>query len=448
MARKGHRLPNVVFFGIDSIRADRMSCYGHHRLTTPHIDNLADQGVLFENNYSPNIPTPPGYIPMLTGMDVFSTQVVSLHHKDPLDEKILTLPQILREFGYTLTCIGFGPGLYRGFDKYADYRAWMAWEDRPGDKAGKLNEVAIPELDRLNATGKPFLLFLRHMDPHSPYLPPPPFDRMFYSGNECDPNNKSMEPVFAFKPFAEFFKSWMPPGITDIEFVKASYDGALAYMDACIQQILTRLDELGIADNTIVVLNGDHGETLDEHECYFDHHGLYEPTLYVPLIIRYPGHLPEGVRVPGHTQHIDLVPTLMELIGMQPKPKIKFDGKSQIPLLTGERATNWTEYYITECTWMRKHGWRTTEWKFFEALEPDFHNKPPVELYNLVEDPLELNNLAEKEPGLVKELRRRMNAWIKKRMRQTKKGNPIHDYHIGLDRRIGSIATAKKLQAK
>jgi len=76
-----------------------MSAYDYHRLTTPHIDRLADEGVLFEKMFSPNIPTPPGYIPMLTGRDLFSTQVVSLHHKDPLDPAIPTLPEILRISG-------------------------------------------------------------------------------------------------------------------------------------------------------------------------------------------------------------------------------------------------------------------------------------------------------------------------------------------------------------
>lgn len=448
MPRRTHRPPNILFFGIDSIRADRMSSYGYHRQTTPHIDALADEGVLFEDYYAPNIPTPPAYCPMTTGMDLFNSQVVALGHKGEFTKDVKTLPEILREFGYTSTSVGYGIVCGRGFDKDLGYKAWMSWEERPGLKAGNLNDVTLPELDRLAKQKKPWLLFLRHMDPHSPYLPPHPFDRLFYTGDECDPKNKTMKPVFAFKPFADFFKSWMPPGITDIEYVKAQYDGALAYMDACIQQLINRLDELDLAEDTIVVVTGDHGETLDEHDCYFDHHGLYEPTLHVPLIIRYPSRLPGGLRVPGYSKHEDLMPTLLELMDLEPKPRIKFDGTSLIPLMTGERSTNYTELYVTECTWMRKHGIRTTEWKFFEALEPDFHNKPSVELYNLVEDPLELNNLAAKEQGLVKEFRRRMNAFIEKRERETGKKNPINDYQIGLERRIGSIATAQKLQAK
>ena len=83
----------------------------------------------------------------------------------------------------------------------------------------------------------------------------------------------------------------------------AQYDGAVAYMDACIQTIFNALEGHGIMDETIVILNGDHGETLYDHECWFDHHGLYDVTLHVPLIIRYPGKIPAGSRVSGYNQH-------------------------------------------------------------------------------------------------------------------------------------------------
>jgi arylsulfatase A-like enzyme len=439
------KYPNIIFFGIDSIRADHMSCYGYERQTTPNLDKLASQGVLFENYYSPIVPTTPAYTHMMTGKDVISTGVVSLHHSEPVDY-VPWIAEMLGDVGYQSVCVGFGGGFYRGFDKYLDYKAWVSYEDRPAYKANNLNDVTLPELDRMAADDQPFFLFLRHMDPHSPYLPPKPYDRMFYSGDECDPNNKSMEPVFDFEPFADFFKSWMPPGVTDKEYVNAQYDGELAYMDGAIQQLLTRVEELGIAEDTIIIVNGDHGETLDEHDCYYDHHGLYEPTLYVPLIIRWPGHLPEGAFVPGYCQHIDVVPTILELIGAD--VDAEFDGDSLVPMINGEKHTNASEFYIAECTWMRKQGWRTTEWKFFEALEPDFHDKPPVELYNLVADPLELNNLAESEPGMVIELRRRMNEWLEMRMKETGRGNPILEMEIGLDRRIGSVAKAKNLQEK
>jgi arylsulfatase A-like enzyme len=374
-----------------------------------------------------------------------------------------TLPEILKEEGYNTSCVGFtGNPSSRGFDTYLDYDQWGSWDEGRCAKAQLLNDVALPELDRLVAADEPFFLFLRHMDPHAPYLPPEPYERMFYAGDECDPSNKSMEPVLAFKPFCDFLASWMPPGITDKDYVIAQYDGAIAYMDACIQNIFTALEAHGIMDETIIVLNGDHGETLYDHECWFDHHGLYDVTLHVPLIIRYPGHIPAGKRVAGFNQHKDLVPTLMELAGIE--TGIAYDGRSLFPLINGEVASYESEFYITECTWMRKHGWRTPHWKLIIALEPDFHYKPEIELYNLVEDPEENNNVAESEPEMVALLKGRMDAWIAQREVETGKPNPMHyqgDWHghEGLGAftssqqaydtlHIGTASQAARLQAR
>jgi arylsulfatase A-like enzyme len=218
-------------------------------------------------------------------------------------------------------------------------------------------------------------------------------------------------------------------------------------MDACIQRILTRLDELGQRNNTLVVFTADHGETLYDHGCYFDHHGLYEPTLHVPLIIRYPDGRGAGTRVPGYVLHQDLAPSILEIIGRADlAEKQRMDGQSWLPLIAGERATNYQEFYITECTWMRKRGWRTGEWKLIEALEPDFHGKPPVELYNLISDPGENRNLADEEPQVVQWLKDRMIRWVENRLSETGKPDPILQYELGLEKRIGSIATAQKLQ--
>ena len=421
--------PNVLLLAIDSIRADHMSCYGYERLTTPHIDRFAQSGVLFENTFSPHIPTTPAYASMLTGRDCFGTQVVALRHQGPLRAEVPTAAEIFRGYGYNTTCVGFpGNPSSRGFDNYIEYAGWGSFAQGRSPKAQNLNDVTMPELERLNAEDKPWFVMLRHMDPHAPYLPPAPYERMFYHGDECDPNNRSMDPVLDFKPFATFYKSWMPPGITDKDYVIAQYDGAIAYMDACIQSIFEALDSMSVLDDTIIALNGDHGETLYDHELWFDHHGIFDNVLHVPLIIRYPDQVPAGTRFSGFNQHKDLLPTLLDLAGLEEQAATdgyQFDGRSLMSMVNGEVTSFDSEFYISECTWMRKHGWRTPGWKLMIALEPDFHFKPEVELFNLVEDPNEDNNLAEDRPEVVAALRERMDAWIAKREAETGFTNPM-----------------------
>jgi arylsulfatase A-like enzyme len=454
--------PNLLLLGIDSLRSDHMSLYGYGRQTTPHMDKLAKRGTAFSQTISPNIPTTPGYTTMFTGMDLFSTEVVALRHQGGLAAHNTTLAEILGKEDYNTSCVGFsGNPASRGFQKYIDFEGWGSWEQGRSHKAENLNKVGIPELQRLAGEKKPFFLFLRHMDPHSPYLPPLPYERIWYGGDELDKRNKSLDSVMRFKPFCDYFASWFPPECTDKDYIIAQYDGAVAYMDACIQNIFQSLATLGIEEETLVVIDSDHGETLYDHDCYFDHHGLYECTLRIPLVFVYPGKVPAGKMNNDIVQMKDITPTILDLMGV--KTNLKFDGRSLAPAMNGEFRAPETECYITECTWMRKHGWRTPEWKLIHALEPDFHFKPEVELYNLLKDPNEAQNLAEKEPEIVTTLEARMQAFIARREKETGRRDPIHtnlNWHgkgtgpfktsqEAYDTlHIGSPKAAKDLQAK
>jgi len=458
--------PNILLIAVDSLLSTHMGCYGYHRNTTPHIDRFARGATLFENTFSAHIPTTPAYASMFTGRDCFGTDCVALRHQGGLPGDVPTLAEILRDEGYATLNVGFPESnpAARGFERYVSYAGWGSLDQGRSHKAEALNAAFFPVLDELAAGDKPFFAMLRHMDPHSPYLPPEPFSTLFYQGDATDPAHTSMRPVWDFKPFADYFRSWIPSDVTDAEYVVAQYDGAVAYMDACIGAIFTRLEALGLAENTIVILNGDHGETLNDHECYFDHHGLYDVTLKVPLIIRAPGRLPADRRVPGYNQHKDLVPTVLELAGIGLPGDLPMEGRSLLPLVSGETPSHEPSFYITECTWMRKHGWRTPEWKLILALEPDFHSKPPVELYNLILDPGENTNVAESHPHIVAALRAEMEAHIAKRTQATGRPNPVEnqpgwhgikgtDYFTSSGQaydalHIGGPASAAKLQAQ
>ncbi|MCR4622271.1 MAG: sulfatase-like hydrolase/transferase [Clostridiales bacterium] len=451
--------PNLLFFGIDSLRRDHMSLYGYKRLTTPHIDKYVAGGIAFENCFSAHIPTTPGYANMLTGHDVFGTDVVALGQSKIVDG-VPVLAEMLRDEGYETTCIGFkGNASGRGYDNYISFSGWGPdHEDGRAHKAQNLNDVAIPELERLAAGDKPFFLFMRHMDPHSPYLSPEPFMHMFFQGDAFDPNDKRMQKVYDFKPFGDYIGSWVPKGLTNPDYVIAQYDGSVAYMDSCIQAVLEKLAALGLEEDTIVVFVSDHGETLYDHDCYFDHHGMYDPTLVVPFAVVWKNHLPAGVRIKDYMQLKDVTPTLLEIMGID--VDLPFEGRSMMPLVRGEKREAEPEFYITECTWMRKHGWRTPEWKLIVSLEPDFHFKPMVELYNLIKDPEENDNVADKYPEVVGVLKKRMEDWIAKRTAETGRPNPI-DVNFLKDGRpfktsqeayegkyIGGIEDAVKLQKK
>jgi arylsulfatase A-like enzyme len=399
---------------------------------------------------------------MFTGMDAFSMDVVALRHQGGLPKKLATLAEILGREGYATTCVGFsGNAASRGFQKYLDFSGWGSLAQGRSRKAENLNAAAQPELKRLAAGKAPFFLFLRHMDPHSPYLPPQPFERLFYDGDEFDKRNRSLKPVMAFRPFCDYFASWFPPGCTDKDYIIAQYDGALAYMDACIANLFASLQALRLEEDTLVVIDADHGETLYDHDCYFDHHGLYDCTLHIPLAFVLPGRVPAGRRFADFCHMKDITPTILDLLGI--KTRIRFDGRSLVPWMKGRERTPEPEYYITECTWMRKHGWRTPEWKLIHALEPDFHFKPEVELYNLITDPQENRNVAESEPGVVKMLEARMRAHIARREKETGRRNPIftnlnwHGKGCGPFKtaqqaydgmHIGSPGAAKGLQAR
>ena len=444
--------PNVIVIALDTQRADHLSCYGYPRLTSPHIDRFAAQGVVFEDAYSEHIPTHPGYTTLFSGKDVFSHQIVTQGGSVELDPAVRMLAQSLQEQGYfTGAADNLGRWFDRGFDAYERYR-WDQSNLKEWRKAEAVNDKFLPLIEQ--AAGKrgrkgrggkpqPFFLFAHYWDPHTPYLPPPPFSRMFYTGDETDPKNRSMDPVFGFEPFSEYFKTWMG-GVTDIRFPIAQFDAEIAYVDAALGHVFTMLDELRLADDTLVVITADHGEILDDHVGYFDHHGLYEGNVHVPLIMRLPGRVVAGKRVPGFVRLRDVAPTILEAIGLgELAPKEKMEGRSLWDLITsGRRRRSPIEaLYLTECTWMRKRAWRTREWKLIQALEPDFHNLPPLELYNLHEDPQEQHNRAEERTDVVQELLGRMELHVTRRLARTKLPDPSQTQSITL-RRIGAVKTA------
>jgi len=190
------------------------------------------------------------------------------------------------------------------------------------------------------------------------------------------------------------------------------------------------------------VVTADHGEELDEHDMWFDHHGLYDTNLSVPLLISWPGTLPSGLRATGTVRLVDILPTLLELLEI-PDPGLEyaFQGRSFAAALSGSPETGTGEtLFLSENTWMKKRGVRTREWKLITALEhPDLHGRPEVELYHLPSDPSEQHTLAGERPEVVSTLRKELDAWRRSREKATGLPDPLKEQPIAL-RRIGPAA--------
>ena len=436
---------NVILVSLDTTRADRLSCYGHFRKTSPHIDRLAEEGVLFVEHFSPHIPTFPGHTTMMTGKDLYAHQVSNQSHQPGIQPGIKMLAEILKENGYfTVAADNLGKWFARGFDHIVNY-AWDSAKPESWRKGEAVTEASLKALKTASEQDKPFFLFLHYWDPHTPYLPPAPFDRMFYTGNEKDPRNESMNELWKFEAFNRYFAEWMP-GVTDVEFPKAQYDAEIAYMDVCFSHVLTRLDELGLTRETLIVVTADHGEDLDEHEHWFDHHGLYDTNVHIPLIMRCPELLPAGIKIHGLTSMLDLTPTILDLLDFGELALSEgMNGTSLVPLINSPSGTSrgsTDALHLTENTWMKKRGIRTHRWKMIVPLEiPDLHGASVIELYDLFADPGELNNVSLERPEITAILSDLMEVHTQCRLKDTGLPDPLLDQHIAL-RKIGSVEVA------
>ena len=382
---------------------------------------------------------------MMSGKDLYAHQITRQSGTPEPAPGVRMLAELLQEQGYyTGAADNLGRWFARGFDHIETY-GWDTSAPRDWRKGEAVTQSTLKVLRAAAAQDKPFFLFLHFWDPHTPYLPPAPFDRMFYAGNEKDPANDSMEAVWAFENFRRYFAEWMP-GVTDIEFPKAQYDACIAYMDACFAHVLTHLDELGLSGDTLVVVTADHGEELDEHGHWFDHHGLYDTNLHIPLLMRCPGLLPVGKRVNGLCQMPDIAPTILNLLDLgEVAEREGMTGRSLVPLIespVGTTRGSVDMLHITENTWMKKRGVRTPTWKLIVPLEvPDIHGHSEVELYDLTGDPGELNNVADDYPAVTQNLRAQMEAHVARRVTETGLPDPLPLQPIPL-RQIGKMETS------
>jgi arylsulfatase len=321
--------PSAVLITIDTLRADHLGCYGYARPTTPHIDALAKEALLFERAYTTLPRTTQSVASIMTGRYPKSHGARGLFDRLPATNQ--TLAEVLKGRGYATaavvsnTFLRPGQGFEQGFDLYDNP------EDRwDADAAMAVTTRAVRWIDGRVESG-PFFLWVHYLDPHWRYTPPAPWDRAF------DPDFK--EPFTLYDDLDRnrvtkgqvIFGGVLTP--RQVDHVAALYDGEIAASDAAVGVLLEHLAR--VAPPLVVVLTSDHGESLGDHGYRFAHgEYLYESSLRVPLLIRDPGAVAAGTRANGLAENVDVAPTILRLLGVD-----AMQGVEGRPLLVAQDAT-------------------------------------------------------------------------------------------------------------
>jgi arylsulfatase A-like enzyme len=316
---------NVILLVEDALRADRLGMYGHHRPTSPVRDSIADDGVLFLNPIAQATETRASVPALMTSLLPSLTGVWDF--KDRLKDEYLTLAEVLRAQGFVTAAFvqngNAGPyaGLHQGFTSSFDT-----------ELIGKKTEEILggPLFAWLEKhRERNFFTYLHITDPHGVYDPPPPFDRWYHEAGEA-----RRTPVERLYLDPDWEKNPTKEGR------RLLYDGEIRNNDRLLEGLLDKLEELGIRENTLLVMTSDHGEYLGEGG-----HWMHKPpgrlqVLRVPLVMSYPARFKEPRQISSTVQSIDVMPTILELAGID-SGGLLMQGDSLVDLIEGRRPGYW-----------------------------------------------------------------------------------------------------------
>ena len=415
--------PNVLLIVMDTLRADHLSLQGYERVTDPNLVRIASEGVMFENAYATSSWTLTAHASLFTGRWPYEHKADGGRH---LDDTYPTIAEALADRGYrtgafngNFETVTKRWGFARGFHHFEDYYQTLpqlAVSSFYGrfleyyvlhkvfgmefsiDRrwAPSINQSTLDWIDQ--DTEKPFFAFVNYYDVHAPYISP---ERARFSEFE--------NPGGLVNTDWSTANIYNPKTPEQVQGEIDAYDGGIYYTDQQIQNLLDELDKRGILDNTIVMITSDHGELFGEHGLWEHHNSLYKPVIYVPMIIWHPSSVPQNVRIDTPISNAAIPATILDMLG-EPGQDI-FPGPSLAELWRDPASASKFPDPIAEMaesTWVNPNhlsikGDMTSviseDWQYIE------HEFNGVELYNLNDDPDQLNNLAEENPTVLEQLK-------------------------------------------
>lgn len=425
---------NVILITMTNLRYDHMSSNGYFRPTTPNLDTLANEALVFDNAFSHSPWTLPEAISIYTSLYPFEHGVMERYHGSFLSKKAPTLIDVLKKNGF----------LTAAFTAKVDYQPAFGLTDRfdyHNPDHGKLSRSTPLALDWLkkNSSHK-FFLHIQGFEAHCPYSQKggKTYDPN-YKGNidysfclvtydKTDPkiiNGKTYYTVFLLG--RNLFPKTTPPQALisdeDIEHLIAIYDEAITDADSAIGKFLSEVKTLGLWDKTIIIFTSEHGEIFGKHGKFMRavlKGTFYDDLLHIPLIIKHPKIIHR--KLDGLVSHVDLMPTILDFLGLRPQSKMS--GKSLLPLILKGKEVNkfvfagsYFNQNLENPFFPRRHKIQTIrdkKWKLIEETTPDNPAAKSYELYDIGEDSEELNDLSQKKKDIIDYLARELEFWSKK----------------------------------
>ena len=430
-----NRQPNVLVYLVCSLRPDHTSLHGYHRDTTPFLKKLGASSVVFDDCHA-QAPWTKGSVPsLLTSLYPYTLGIVQ--DADTIPKGAVTLAERLRAAGYVTASMVTNPfagrvsGLDRGFDYVMEYpvihRQRTEEADRGTDSAA-LNRVIFPWLERRRH--QPFFLYAHATDPHAPYRPPAEFEARFANPAETPQFNRDYAKLRDQRQYGGGATvsraNCTAKGVNPDLFIKRAidrYDAEIAHNDRSILRLVEKLRQLGLLENTLIVVLSDHGEEFHEHGWTAHGHSLYRELTQALFLMWHPKLLPSPRRVAEPVQLLDLTPTVLDLVGIRSEEI--FQGQSLAPLARGlpfarkaavmasrfahpnARATGFVPEYRTG-TFARIDA----EWKLIYRDQAEKVGLDRVELFDRRADRRETKNVAAQHPEVVTRLMADVSQWI------------------------------------
>ena len=455
----------ILYIDCDTLRPDHLGCYGYHRNTSPNIDRIAAQGIRCTNYYTSDAPCLPSRAALMTGRFGIHNGIVG-HGGTAADMRLEGLPRGFRESSERAPFVErlFEAGMRTALVSSFGYRhsAWWFYRgfmDIHCNNIGGIEGADVitePALEWLERRGQEenWYLHVNYWDPHTPYCvpdppgnrfsddPPPPWyteeiRRKHWDGYGPHSARETCGYTSEPEPFTIQFPQ-MQREIASLDDYKRwidGYDNGIRYMDDYIGVLLDKLDALGVLDDTAIIVSSDHGENQGELNIYGDHQTADYITSRVPLIVRWPGVTTAGSVYDGLQYNVDLGPTLMDLVGGTPSPE--WDGRSFASAVQGRSREGRSHVVVSQCAWSCQRSVRWGSWMLLRTYHDGLKDFPEVMLFNIDEDPHELENLAAALPNVVNEGLALLERWTSDMMagsdhaedplwRVIREGGPLH----------------------